>query len=400
MKKIFRMALVFALAGATLMYTGCTKDYDEEINRINQNVTNLQNDLSSKLSDLEGKVSTLNSSVSSLDAAYKAADAALQKGIDANAGNITNLQKDLKDLKDKTASDIDGLKARVAALEEATKDLDKLATKEEVAQTYATKEELKNAKEALEKKIDDEIAALKADVLKAAEEIQAKLLEAKAELQGAIDALKASTDEEFAKIAAALELKADKADVEKIAADLKAAQDKLDEVYEQLANELRSIVFYPDFYFGGIEATSFDFADFCAYEPVVYIDSRSKKAADYSFTADDVLDNGDETIYVIKKNTPLYFANIVEYDKNGNVIYYLIDENGQYLTDAKGNKIKADANEYWAAPYYPYDFSKAQIGKAYYNLNPSSFAVPDAEGWRLEGRNVKYFVKGEEEEIT
>jgi hypothetical protein len=32
MKKIFRMALVFALAGATLMYTGCSKDYTEDIN--------------------------------------------------------------------------------------------------------------------------------------------------------------------------------------------------------------------------------------------------------------------------------------------------------------------------------------------------------------------------------
>ena len=385
MKKIFRMALVFALAGATLMYTGCTKDYDEEINRINTNVTNLQNDLSSKLSDLEGRVSTLSSSVSSLDAAYKAADAALQKAIDANAGNITNLQKDLKDLKDKTASDIDGLKGRVAALEEATKDLDKLATKDEVAATYATKEELDKAKAALEKKIEDDLAALKADVLKVTDDLQAQ-----------VNAIKADVED-------LKENKADKADVEKIAADLKAAQDRIEEVYEQLANELRSIVFYPDFYFAGIEATSFDFADFWALEPVYYYDGRTGKAADYSFTGDYILDNGDETLYIIKKNTPMYFDSIVDRDKNGNVIYYLVDWNtGEYLRDAKGNMVKGTANDAWddAFPYYPYDFSQAQIGKAYYNLNPSSFAVPDAEGWRLEGRNVKYYVKGGEEEVT
>ena len=383
MKKIFRMALVFALAGATLMYTGCTKDYDEEINRINTNVTNLQNDLSSKLSDLEGRVSTLSSSVSSLDAAYKAADAALQKAIDANAGNITNLQKDLKDLKDKTASDIDGLKSRVAALEEATKDLDKLATKEEVAETYATKEELNKAKEDLEKKINDDLAALKADVLKVTDDLQAQVNTIKEDVK-ALD-----------------EKKADKADVEKIAADLKTAQDRIEEVYEQLANELRSIVFYPDFYFGGIEATSFDFADFWALDPDWYIDERSGKAADYKFTADYILDNDDETLYVLKKNAIWCYYSLVERDKNGNTIYYLYDEDtGEYLLDAKGNKIKAGPNDYNAAPFYPYDFSQAQIGKAYYNLNPSSFAVPDAEGWRLEGRNVKYFVKGDEEEIT
>ena len=380
MKKIFRMALVFALAGATLMYTGCTKDYDEEINRINTNVTNLQNDLSSKLSDLEGRVSTLSSSVSSLDAAYKAADAALQKAIDANAGNITNLQKDLKDLKDKTASDIDGLKSRVAALEEATKDLDKLATKEEVAATYATKDELDKAKADLEKKIEDDLAALKADVLKVTDALQAEVNAIKEDVK-ALD-----------------ENKADKADVEKIAADLKAAQEKIDDVYEKLANELRSIVFYPDFYFGGIEATSFDFADFWALDPDWYINERTGKAADYTFTADYILDNGDMTEYVLKKNAIWYYYSLVERDKNGNTIYYLYDEEtGEYLLDAKGNKIKATANDENAAPFYPYDFSQAQIGKAYYNLNPSSFAVPDAEGWRLEGRNVKYYVKGEEE---
>ncbi len=54
MKKIFRMAVVCALAGATLLYTGCTKDYSDDIN------------------DLKTRVSTVESTVASLQAAINA----------------------------------------------------------------------------------------------------------------------------------------------------------------------------------------------------------------------------------------------------------------------------------------------------------------------------------------
>ena len=54
MKKIFRMAVVCALAGATLLYTGCTKDYSDDIN------------------DLKERVSTVESTVAQLQAAINA----------------------------------------------------------------------------------------------------------------------------------------------------------------------------------------------------------------------------------------------------------------------------------------------------------------------------------------
>ena len=41
MKKIFRMAMVFALAGAALL-TGCTKDYAEDIAALQNKITELE----------------------------------------------------------------------------------------------------------------------------------------------------------------------------------------------------------------------------------------------------------------------------------------------------------------------------------------------------------------------
>ena len=52
MKKIFRMALVCALAGATLLYTGCTKDYSDDINGLKKSVS----DLETELSTLQAKI--------------------------------------------------------------------------------------------------------------------------------------------------------------------------------------------------------------------------------------------------------------------------------------------------------------------------------------------------------
>jgi outer membrane murein-binding lipoprotein Lpp len=112
MKKIFRMALVFALAGATLMYTGCSKDYTEDINNVKSSVSDLQN----KLGELNNELSALKSSVSSLEAAYKAAD-------DLIKGDVTDL------------------KTRVGKVEDA---ISKAATKEDVAAVDALHVDIKS----------------------------------------------------------------------------------------------------------------------------------------------------------------------------------------------------------------------------------------------------------------
>ena len=532
MKKIFRMALVFALAGATLMYTGCSKDYGEEIDKLDSKISSLQTDLTSKLSDLEGQLSTLRSSVNALDAAYKAAD-------DAIKGDVTKLQN------------------RVAAIEEAIKDLDKLATKQE----------LNEAKAALEKKIADDLAALKAELLAKAEDLQNQINTLDAALKLKADADKVYTKEEVdaflakyftkeeineflakkadkdavytkdeineflakkadadkvytkeevnkmleayytkeqvddilkayytkeeidealknyftkAEIEEMLEAYYTKDEVDKILEDyytkaqieemleayytkeeideilkayytkdqideillkyytkeeidakfagyytkeeidaflakyytkeeidaalkeLKDAQDKLNELYELLSDELRSIVFLPDLYFAGIEATTYDFASFNGLEIL-------KEAKDYAFYAP-AFENGfpvyDEDGDVagvegyILKGAPYEAVPLFIHDLFFSPIYFKIDpETGDFVRDDAGNPVQAKASDTSKAPYFPGNFVVGQVGKAKYSLNPSTFATADAE-WSLEGRNVKYLVKSDDSTWT
>ena len=326
MKKNFRMALVFALAGATLMYTGCTKDYDEDINALEQKVNALETDLSQKVSDLQGQVANLKSSISALEAA----DAALQKSVDANKADIKTLQD------------------KVAAIEKAIADLNK----------YATKDELKAATDALDAKI--------------AEAKQSILDEAK-KLQDQIDELK----EKLA------------ADEEKIAA-LEAAQKEIDNVYGFLSDELRAIVFLPDFYFGGIESTSFDFVSLWGLEPV-------KLAKDLS----DKVDHNKAPLVYKKDGKTTATDNVVM--KNGKAVMYAVDpDTFDYIYGADGKPVVWNKNVKSAAgkdalqfPWFPANRTMGQLGVAYYDLNPSSFPTDSAE-WRLRGMNRRYETKADE----
>jgi len=249
MKKIFRMALVFALAGATLMYTGCTKDYDEDINGLEQKVNALQNDLSAKISDLEGQVSTLKSAVSTLE------------------GTLKTLNGDVSDLK-----------GRVKTLEDAVKNC---ATKDDVAN------------------LEGKINTLKSDILKVTDDLQKQLND-----------LKGATEAQIAELQAAL-----------------------DEVYAALGDGLTSIVFIPDFYYGGIEATSYDFADLSVYD-------RVKEAVETT-------DHQKAEVKFPKTAT----------------------------TSFKENAKAA--------------YSLGQVGIANYDINPSTFPL-DSASWALHGMDQKY----------
>ena len=320
MKKIFRMALVFALAGATLMYTGCSKDYDEDINNVKTSVNDLQN----KLGDLNNELSALKSSVSSLESAYKAAD-------------------------DLIKGDVSDLKAKVAKLEDAVKDLSK----------YATKDELNEAIKGVEKKITDAKAEIKA----VTDDLQKQINDLKEKL---------AKDEEALK-------------------KLEEAQKEVDNVYGFLSDELRAIVFFPDFYFAGVEATSYDFATFWGYKPVALGKAVTDKT-DHNGAKLEFPKGAKTTAEVnVKKNIM------------GQPIQYAVDLNtASYIYDEKGNMVEykdaykyAKAGSYTWFYYYPANFSQGQIGRAYYDLNPSSFPLDSAE-WSLNGMDRNYIVKADE----
>ena len=323
MKKIFRMALVFALAGATLMYTGCTKDYGEEIDNLDGKLSALQTDLTNKVNDLSNEVSSLRSAVSGLESAYKAAD-------------------------DLIKGDVTALDGRVKKLEDAVKDLSK----------YATKDELKEATDALEKKIAD----AKEDIKKTTDDLQKQINELKEKLAANEEAVK----------------------------KLEAAQKEVDAVYGFLSDELRSIVFYPDFYFAGIEATSYDFASFWGREAYYAVNNNGQPI---EITVQEESGEGEDAKakIVFSKRALIYQDYLVYVDANGNYLWKFDDEGNIVLKDGKP---VADKNGY---VWYFKDHLDGQIGKAYYDLNPSSFPL-DSATWSLNGDNKIYVVKSEEEE--
>ncbi len=357
MKKIFRMALVFALAGATLMYTGCSKDYSEDINRLDDSISALKNDLSQQVNTLSGTLSTLQGTVSDLDRAYKLADQGLQGGIDKNAQDIEDLKKKVSDAQD----DIDQINK---ALE-----------------NYAKKSELDDVKKALEEKIENavakaaqDLADLRTEILAKAEALQSqidatngkiddlekKLDAAKTELEGKLAAAKEALQEEIDNLQTVIEdLQGQIEEANANIADLQAlqeAQEALNDVFDALGTELRSIVFVPELYYAGIEATEYSYAVLFPYA-ITPLDAEK--------TFNHKVDNDP-----VKYGFPVGAKAVIT--KSGrNVVY----------------------------PWQAEDIEAYSIGEsatAQYNLNPSVFDVEKAD-WALNGYDKKYVVKGDED---
>ncbi len=111
MKKFFRVALVCALAGATLLYTGCTKDYSEDLSSLEKQVqTN------------EGAISTLQGQV----AALESAKTQLQGLIDEANKTISDLKGQLGKLEEKMTTaqgDISTIKGQITTINGQIADL-------------------------------------------------------------------------------------------------------------------------------------------------------------------------------------------------------------------------------------------------------------------------------------
>jgi len=296
MKKFFRMALVFALAGATLMYTGCTKDYDEDINNLKSEITSLQ---SSHAAD----VAALQSSINSLESAYKSADAAIKDLVGVNTTAISNLKTSLGTAE----ADIKDLKTKVAALETA------------LANTNAA---LADAKTELQNEIATKISALKA------------------ELEGKISTLDAKVDAVKTELITYTDSKYTDA-----ISKLNAAKSDLEAAIAVLNKELRSLVFVPDFYYGGIEADDYTWAEI---NPLQMVAAKGTEGAMAWYPG--------QVSYTFAKGAEIS----TEFVKNGK-------------------------------------YTLGQLNTINYNLNPSTFDVTKAE-WVLDGMDKKYVVRGDDKE--
>ena len=116
MKKFMRIALVFALAGATLMYTGCTKDYSGDIS-----------DLNNQLGKQEAAITTLQAQVvaaqetanKALEAAKEADDKAAIADLEAKVKALAEAQAKIDDVIDQikkdTKADVDKALAEIKA---------------------------------------------------------------------------------------------------------------------------------------------------------------------------------------------------------------------------------------------------------------------------------------------
>ena len=217
MKKFFRVALVCALAGATLLYTGCTKDYSEDLHQLTQKVGEAQ----SQLTSLSGQVADLLKAKEALEKADEEAQRAiklleprvktlednlekleqektrLEGLIRSNAGDISDLQGKINTINGQISaiqgdirtinsqiSDLDStVKEHRAALDKIEQDLakkadrayvdDELAKKADKAwvettlQNYATAKALVDTAAALRAKlalVDQEIVGVKDDL--------------------------------------------------------------------------------------------------------------------------------------------------------------------------------------------------------------------------------------------
>ena len=210
MKKFFRVALVCALAGATLLYTGCTKDYSEDLNTLQKKVDAQGNSITS----LDEQVRALLAAKASLEEADKQATAAinslkdratnLEKEVDTLKSEKTRLENlikknagDIADLKD-SLSKVDSLigvingqistingeidtlkntvKAHESALDSLGKELAKKADKTYVDAELAKKADKSWVEETLKnyatvKELTDTAAALRAELMKINKEI-------------------------------------------------------------------------------------------------------------------------------------------------------------------------------------------------------------------------------------
>lgn len=227
MKKIFRMSMVLALAASALVYTGCTKDYSEQLSKIDSTLTDL-----GKKHDID--IQNLDAAIKSLEAA-KADKSALEAAVKDANDKIEALKKqaadDLAKLRADHNADVKDLTDKIATANAKIAELEKLVARVQALEVQAGKLEqsIANLKETHEK----DILAVKSELQKAYDELKGMIEAEKAAREAADSKLAEDLSKEIARAEAAEAALAK--DVEKIFGDIKIIKSDIDSLFKAVA---------------------------------------------------------------------------------------------------------------------------------------------------------------------
>ena len=254
-KKIFGYLFMGLLAaGATGTVTSC-KDYDDDINNNKSAIQALQSDLAKAKTDLESEISSLKTQLETANGTLKA----LPGKVDANTADIT-----------KAKSDIAGLESRLKTAEDAIKSInttlalkaDQKALEDSCASIYGKLESVTDGLgKSLKSEKDDRVAA-DADLQQQIDALN-KLIG-----NGSVDDAKTVYEKLLADVKA-LQEKTQDLDVEALTSQLQGLSNSIDKINANinvlnvlLEKSLRSLVFIPQSYYWGVEATKLLYLDF------------------------------------------------------------------------------------------------------------------------------------------
>lgn len=254
-KKIFGYLFMGLLAaGATGTVTSC-KDYDDDINNNKSAIQALQSDLAKAKTDLESEISSLKTQLETANGTLTA----LSRKVDANTADIT-----------KAKSDIAALESRLKTAEDAIKSInttlalkaDQKALEDSCASIYGKLESVTDGLgKSLKSEKDDRVAA-DADLQQQIDALN-KLIG-----NGSVDDAKTVYEKLLADVQA-LQEKTQDLDVEALTSQLQGLSNSIDKINANinvlnvlLEKSLRSLVFIPQSYYWGVEATKLLYLDF------------------------------------------------------------------------------------------------------------------------------------------
>lgn len=260
-KKFFSALLLMTLAVPLTGALASCSDYDDDISSLRDDVTSLKSQLETTKSDLEAKLESIQG-----DYAAK-----IQAALDGKADQsvVDQLKKDLMAEDSRLSTQIDAINKAIAGLGDG-----------DVEQGLATLAAITGDLEKLDGKIDAAVAAhtnlqLQLDALNAfkqalekagygANDLITAIDDAKRKIENIQNDLYGTEDEKG--------LKQRMEEAESALTNLGTYKDKIDALTVLLDKMLSSLVFAPDFYYGGIEAME---ATTIEYTPIVLFNNST-----------------------------------------------------------------------------------------------------------------------------